>query len=584
MSEQDMVNRSHMCSTCASLNDIQKRDGFDIPSFTVSSSKLKDENATINSTTDNHEKLNIGIPIKPTSAYISITFWCILIAFGGFISGWDTGTIGGFLAHPDYLRRFGSRNKNGIYYFSNVRTGLVVSIFNLGCMIGCLTLSNIANKIGRKKALTVTAIIYIVGIVIQIASINKWYQYFIGRIIAGLGVGGMSIFSPMLLAEVSPKHMRGTLGSFFQLMCTLGILLGDCTNYGTKDYSNSVQWRVPLGLCFVWALFMAFAMLFVPESPRYLMAIDRVEEAKKSVAVSNRVTVDDPGVQNEVDIIAAGIAAERAIGTASWPEMFSPKGKVLQRLIMCCVINSLQQLSGINYFFYYGITLFKTVGLDDTYQTAIVFAVVGFFSTFPALYILDKFGRRTCLLWGAVFMVSFMVVFASVGVKRLYPNGKNGSSSKGAGDCMIIFSCFFIFSTGCTWAPIGWLVSAENFPLRVKAKGMALSAGSNWLWNFLVSFFTPFIADAIGFSYGYVFMGCMLFGCFFVFFFVPETKGLTLDEVNEMWLEGVAPWKSASWIPASKRETEDAPTTDLKDKIPLYKRLISFEKKASSFI
>lgn len=574
--EPNVVDESPTGSTLSSTNPSECGD---IPSrLTANIHKLEPEDGVVYRGQEDVGNLDVEIPIKPASAYIGITFWCILIAFGGFISGWDTGTIGGFLAHSDYVKRFASRHKDGSFYFSNVRTGLIVSIFNIGGLIGCITLGDISNKIGRKKALTVTAIIYIIVIVIQIASINKWYQYFIGRIIAGTGVGGMSIFSPMLLTEVSPKHLRGTLGSFFQLMCTLGIFLGDCTNYGTKSYSNSVQWRVPLGLSFAWALFMACAMFFVPESPRYLMDVGRVEEAKKSIAISNKVTADDPGVQREVDIIAANIEAERASGTASWPEMFSPKGKILHRLIMCCIINSLQQLSGCNYFFYYGTTIFKAVGLNDTYQTAIVFGVVAFFSTFPALYIVDRFGRRTCLFWGAACMVCCFVVFASVGVKRLYPNGKSEPSSKGAGNCMIVFSCFFIFSFGCTWAPIAWIVAAENFPLRVKAKGMALSAGSNWLWNFLISFFTSFIADAIGFSYGYVFMGCMVFAALFVFFFVPETKGLTLDEVNEMWLEGVVPWKSSSWIPSARREADYDADAVLNDEMPMRKKLFSFKK------
>ena len=517
----------------------------------------------------------VEIPIKSGSAYIGIFMFCVMIAFGGFISGWDTGTIGGFLAHPDYLRRFGSKHHDGSYYFSNARTGLIVSIFNIGGLIGCITLGDIANKIGRKMALAVTAVIYMIGLIIQIASINKWYQYFIGRIISGVGVGAMSIFSPMLLTEVAPRHLRGTLGSMYQLMCTCGIFLGDCTNYGTKSYSNSVQWRVPLGLGFAWAIIMIAAMFFVPESPRYLMDVGKVEEAKRSIGISNKVHVDDPGVQAEIDLIAANIEAERAEGQASWAELFSPKGKMVHRLFMCCVIQSLQQLTGCNYFFYYGTTIFKAVGLTDTYQTAIVFGIVNFASTFVALYVVDRFGRRACLMWGAAAMVCCFVVFASVGVKRLYPDGKSQPASKGAGDCMICFSCFFIFSFACTWAPIAWVVAAENFPLRIKAKGMAIANSCNWLWNFLISFFTSFITGAIGFCYGYVFMGCMVFAWFFVFFVVPETKGLTLDEVNEMWQEGTLAWKSNGWVPSARRGADyDAEAMQHDDK-PMYKRIFS---------
>ncbi|CCK73614.1 sugar porter family MFS transporter NDAI_0G06310 [Naumovozyma dairenensis CBS 421] len=524
---------------------------------------------------ETHQEPAIEIPKKPASAYITISIFCTMIGFGGFICGWDTGTIGGFLAHPDYLRRFGSKHHDGTYYFSNVRTGLVVSIFNIGGLIGCLTLGDLANRIGRKMALVAVVIIFMVGLVIQIASIDKWYQYFIGRIISGMGVGAISIFSPMLLSEVAPKHLRGTLGSMYQLMVTFGIFLGDCTNYGTKAYDNSVQWRVPLGLSFAWCLFMIAAMFFVPESPRYLIEVGKIEEAKQSIATSNKVSIDDPAVQGEADLIQAGIEAERAAGNASWGELFSTKGKVVQRLFMCCMLQSLQQLTGCNYFFYYGTIVFQAVGLSDSYETSIVFGIVNFASTFVAFYVVDRFGRRRCLMWGAAAMVACYVVYASVGVTRLHPHGNDGPTSKGAGNCMIVFSCFFIFCFACTWAPICWVVVSETFPLKIKPKGMAIANGFNWFWNFLISFFTPFITGAINFYYGYVFMGCMVFAYCYVFFFVPETKGLTLEEVNEMWEEGILPWKSPEWLPASKRDASVDMDALQHDDKPMYKRMFS---------
>ncbi|CCC71992.1 hypothetical protein NCAS_0J00120 [Naumovozyma castellii] len=545
----------------------------------LSDHSIKDENDSFKENGENGEDANeavVEIPKKPASAYATISIFCCMIGFGGFISGWDTGTIGGFLAHPDYLRRFGQHHHDGTHYFSNVRTGLVVSIFNIGGLFGCLILGDLANRIGRKMALVVVVIIFMIGIIIQIASINKWYQYFIGRIISGLGVGAISIFSPMLLSEVSPKHLRGTLGSMYQLMVTAGIFLGDCTNYGTKKYSNSVQWRVPLGLSFAWCLFMIAAMFFVPESPRYLVEVGKMEEAKRSIATSNKVSIDDPAVQGEVDLILAGVEAERLAGNASWGELFSTKGKNIQRLFMCCMLQCLQQLTGCNYFFYYGTVIFQAVGMKDSYQTAIVFGVVNFASTFVALYVVDRFGRRKCLMWGAAAMVCCYVVYASVGVTRLYPDGikhKDTNSSKGAGNCMICFSCFFIFCFACTWAPICWIVVSEAFPLRIKPKGMALANGCNWFWNFLISFFTPFITGAINFYYGYVFMGCMVFGYFYVFFFVPEMKGLTLEEVNELWEDGVLPWKSPNWVPSSRRGADVNMDEFQKDDKPLFKKM-----------
>ncbi|CCD24396.1 sugar porter family MFS transporter NDAI_0D00820 [Naumovozyma dairenensis CBS 421] len=517
----------------------------------------------------------IEIPKKPASAYLSVCIMCLMVAFGGFISGWDTGTIGGFLSHSDYINRFGSSHSDGSKYLSKVRTGLLVSIFNVGCAIGSVVLGRLGDTVGRRKGIVIAVFIYIVGIVIQIASIDKWYQYFIGRIIAGLGSGTIAVLSPMLISEISPKHLRGTLVSCYQLMITFGMFLGYCTNYGTKTYDNSIQWRVPLGLCFAWALVMIGAMFIVPESPRYLVEKGQIEEAKRSVAKSNKVTIDDPATIQEIELVQIAVEAEQAAGSASWSELFQTKTKVLQRTLMGVIVLALQQLTGCNYFFYYGTIIFKAVGLEDSFQTSLIFGIVNFASTFVALYVVDKYGRRTCLLWGAAGMVCCMVVFASVGVTKLWPNGQDQPSSKGAGNTMIVFSCFFIFCFATTWAPIPFVIISESFPLRVKAKGMALGTVSNQMWNFCIGFFTPFITGAINFYYGYVFLGCLVFSYCYVFAFVPETKGLQLEDVNLMWEEGVLPWKSASWVPPSQRGTDYNAEALATDDKPIYKRMFS---------
>ena len=512
-------------------------------------------------------------PNTGKGAYVTVSICCVMVAFGGFVFGWDTGTISGFVAQTDFIRRFGMKHKDGTNYLSKVRTGLIVSIFNIGCAIGGIILSKLGDMYGRKMGLIVVVVIYIIGIIIQIASINKWYQYFIGRIISGLGVGGIAVLSPMLISEVAPKEMRGTLVSCYQLMITLGIFLGYCTNFGTKNYSNSVQWRVPLGLCFAWALFMIGGMTFVPESPRYLVEAGQIDEARASLSKVNKVAPDHPFIQQELEVIEASVEEARAAGSASWGELFTGKPAMFKRTMMGIMIQSLQQLSGDNYFFYYGTTVFKAVGMSDSFETSIVFGVVNFFSTCCSLYTVDRFGRRNCLLYGAIGMVCCYVVYASVGVTRLWPNGQDQPSSKGAGNCMIVFACFYIFCFATTWAPIAYVVISETFPLRVKSKAMSIATAANWLWGFLIGFFTPFITGAINFYYGYVFMGCMVFAYFYVFFFVPETKGLTLEEVNDMYAEGVLPWKSASWVPTSQRGANYDADALMHDDQPFYKKM-----------
>ena len=166
---------------------------------------------------------------KGASAYIKVSLLCVLVSFGGFLSGWDTGIMAGFVNMNDFKERFGSYNsKKDIYYLSNVRTGLLVAIFSAGCALGGLTLPKLGDLVGRRYGIMLVMIVYVVGAIIQITADRKWYHYFIGKIIYGWGVGGMSVLSPMLISEISPKHLRGTLVSCFQLMVTFGIFLGYC--------------------------------------------------------------------------------------------------------------------------------------------------------------------------------------------------------------------------------------------------------------------------------------------------------------------------------------------------------------------
>ncbi len=199
------------------------------------------------------------------------------------------------------------------------------------------------------------------------------------------------------------------------------------------------------------------------------------------------------------------------------------------------MLQSIQQFTGNNYFFYYGTTIFKSVGLQDSFETQIILGVVNFASTFVAFLVIEKLGRRKTLLSGSVGMSICLVIFSAVGTKKLYPGEFGVDANTQAGTVMIVFTCLFIFCFATTWAPGVYVVVSETYPLRIRTKGMAVATASNWLWGFLIAFFTPFITSEIHFAYGFVFFGCVLFSFFFVFAFVPETKGLSLEAVDDLY-------------------------------------------------
>ena len=491
--------------------------------------------------------------------HLGILFICVLIAFGGFLFGFDIGYIGGLFSMGNFKKHFGSYNASkDKYYFNNAKTGIIVSIFTFGACFGGICLSSLPNKYGRRFALSSVCVLYMVGVLIQITCTehkHAWIQLLIGRLVSGFAFGGVGSTAPLLLAETAPAKLRSICVSFYQLMITFGVFLGKCCNLGTKRYpdTSSAQWRIQIGLCFFWAMLVMTGISFVPESARYYVQQNKVDDARKTLAKLNNVSEDDPLLQRELDTLVYSIEAEKLVQKGSYKDLFSTKTKVLQRLLNGIVLQSLQQLTGANYFLYYGTLLFKTVGLKDSYTTSVIIGIINFGSTFFSFFVVHRFGRRQVLFFGAILMSICMLIYACIGTQSLYPHGMKEATSKSAGDVMIAFTCIYIFIYSTTWAPLAFVVCSESFPLNVKSLCISINIGTHFMWASIISFFTPFITGAIHFYYGFVFFGCLVFSIFFVFFFIPETKDLTLEEVNELWMDGIPPWRSANWIPYQRR-------------------------------
>lgn len=513
----------------------------------LSSQVLASSSSTYSSPSQTHETSSI----QPSTENAEITqpvirelffkhklvgMLCLMVAFGGFVFGWDTGTISGFVQMPNFKLNFGEWNASqNVFVFSNTRVGLIISLFNIGCAIGGITLAKLGDAFGRKIGLLVVMIIYIVGIVLQISS-NDWIQFMIGRIVSGLAVGAVSVLSPMFIAETSPSEIRGIMVSCYQLMITLGIFLGYITTFGTvHSFTDTRQWRIPLGLCFAWALAMMLGMLFLPESARYLIKRGDLERARLSIARINNLDPYDEHVLEEIETFSKAIAEEHEAGDASWKELFTGKPHIFIRVVIGIALQSFQQLTGNNYFFYYGTSIFRSVGIQDSFVTSIILGAVNFGSTFVAIYSIGKVGRRNNLLYGSVSMAACLLAFAVVGSTILYPNGYDQPTDTQAGYGMIILTCVFIFIFAITWAPGVFVVISETYPLRIRSKGMAIATAANWIWGFLIAFFTPFITSKIRFAYGFVFFGCTVAAAIFVYLMVPETSGLKLEQVDVLY-------------------------------------------------
>ncbi|KAK4554299.1 hexose transporter hxt5 [Recurvomyces mirabilis] len=477
-----------------------------------------------------------------------VTFMAVYLglvaSIGGFMFGYVSGQISGFFAMEDFASRFGEPQADGSFLFSAARQGAIVGLLCIGALFGSLIAGKMADSLGRRLAISVSALFCCIGTIIEISSSHTWYQFAIGRLVNGLGIGALSVTVPMYQSESSPAIIRGVLVASYQLFITLGIWTAEMVNYGTHTMTSSASWRIPNGLSFLWALILGAGILLLPESPRFAYRMGREEEARNTIAKLAGLSPEAPVVSNQITEIRIKLDEEKAGTQTAWHEIFTGP-RMFYRTILGITLQAGQQLTGANFFFYYGTTVFSATGLKDSYVTQIILGSVNVGCTFGGLYVVQKCGRRNALMAGAAWMFMCFMVFAFVGHFLL--DQTNPMNTPTAGNILIVFSCLFIVAFATTWGPLVWAVVAELYPARYRAPCMALATSSNWLWNFLMSFFTRFITGAIDYLYGLVFAGCCAALIAIVFFCVIESKDRSLEEIDTMYVLGVNPITSAKW-------------------------------------
>lgn len=276
-------------------------------------------------------------------------------------------------------------------------------------------------------------------------------------------------------------------------------------------------------------------MIALPESPRYLIKRGRDQDAQRSLARLLSLHPEDPEVETELDDIRANLREEEELGSSSYADCFRQgPNKILTRVMTGVFLQAWQQLTGINFIFYYGTTLFTNIGIKNPYRVAIATNVVNVGMTIPGIYLIDKIGRRRLLLIGAAGMIVCEYLVAIIGVTISVDN-------QAGQKVLVAFVCIYIAFFASTWGPIGWVLPSEIFPLAIRAKAMSLSTASNWLWNFGLSHATPYLVNdgkgnanlrvKVFFLWGSTCVGCLLF----TYFLVPETKGLSLEQIDILY-------------------------------------------------
>lgn len=502
---------------------------------------------------NNMQLLAQPLPLRST---VMTAFVGLFVAVGGFLYGYDTGLINS-ITDMKYVKAHITPNHS---YFTPTQISMLVSFLSLGTFIGALIAPWISDVYGRKTTIIFsTVIIFSIGNSLQVAATGL-ALLIVGRVVSGVGIGIISAVVPLYQAEAAQKHMRGAIITTYQLAITLGLLVSSAVSQGTHSIDGPSSYRIPIGLQYVWSAVLGFGMIFLPESPRFYVMKDNIESAAKSLAFLRGIPVEDPRLLEELVEIKATYDYESSFGPATIWDCFRSsenRPKQVLRMFTGISIQAFQQFSGINFIFYYGVYFFNNTGIKSSYLVSFVTYAVNVAFNIPGMFLIDYLGRRKVLVYGGIAITICNYIIAIVGVS---------TESVVSNNVMISFICVFIAAFSCTWGGVVWVISAELFPLGVRSKCTAICAAANWLVNFICALMTPYIVDtgsnfksSMGTKIYFIWGSLNALGTLVAFITVYETRGLTLEEINELYIKSPNCFQSTKWNKKIRTESSIPP-------------------------
>lgn len=446
--------------------------------------------------------------------YIWLYVVAIVASLGGLLSGYDTGVISGALLFI-----------NETWILPDTLQGFLVSSVLIGAVIGAATNGILADIFGRKKIILVTALIFILGSVMCAFAPNV-YILIISRIFVGFAVGIVNFVVPLYLSEISPKNLRGTLVSLYQWAITSGILFSYFINAAFAQAVYNWRWMLFAGV--LPGLILFVGMCLMSDTPRWLVSKNREDEAKD---VFKKIEPDIDAEKEIQDI-------KTTLNSEIKEKKFTFKKWMLMPFVVGIGIMFAQICTGINTIIYYAPTIFKTAGFDSNltaiYATTGI-GVVNFIMTIVAVFFTDKIGRKPLLYFG---LTGVMLSLFALGTSFAFANVLGSSLKWVAVGSLITYIICFAMSLG----PIGWILVSEVFPLKIRGIAMSICTVSNFAFNFFVVGSFPILLHRIGGAWTFWMFGAVSFLCIiFVYFFIPETKGISLEQIESNWRKGIAP-------------------------------------------
>lgn len=448
--------------------------------------------------------------------YLWLYVVAIIASLGGLLSGYDTGVISGALLFI-----------NESWNLADTTQGLLVSSVLIGAVIGAATNGVLADIFGRKKIIMATAVIFIIGSVLCAFAPNI-YVLIASRIFVGFAVGIVNFVVPLYLSEIAPKQLRGTLVSLYQWAITAGILFSYFINAAFAGAVYNWRWMLFAGV--VPGLILFIGMCFMHDTPRWLISKKREDEAR----IVFKKIEPELNAEKEIKDIQKTIRLEEHTTN----KKFQFKKWMLMPFVVGIGIMFAQICTGINTIIYYAPTIFKNAGFESNitaiYATTGI-GVINFLMTIVALYFTDRLGRKPLLYFG---LTGVMLSLLALGCAFQFAEYFGDNLKWVTVGSLVTYIICFAMSLG----PIGWILVSEVFPLKIRGIAMSICTVSNFAFNFFVVSSFPILLHRIGGAWTFWGFGAVSILCIiFVYFFVPETKGLSLEKIESNWIHGVKP-------------------------------------------
>lgn len=436
--------------------------------------------------------------------HTKIIFWSITVALGGFLFGFDTAVISGAEQAIEQL-----------WDLSVLEHGLTVSIALIGTVVGAMLGGWPSDAIGRKKTLFYIAALYLIS-ALGSALAPEWYSFMFFRFLGGLGVGASSVAAPMYISEITPAEKRGKMVGLFQFNIVLGILIAYLSNYLLAGLGDA-SWRWMLGVEAVPAIAFFVLLLYVPQSPRWLVV------KRGDVEKARQVLMQINPARAEASLKAIIASGEDEMQKESVDSLFTKQYNF--PVMLAVVFAVFNQFSGINAIIYYAPRIFEMAGLgkSSALLSSAGVGLVNLIFTMIGLSLIDKAGRRKLMFIGSLGLITTLLLVSW----SFY--GETVS-----GDLVPYFLFAYIASFGMSQGAVIWVFISEIFPNRVRAAGQALGSFTHWILAALVSFSFPYISSTLGPANTFLFFaGMMVLQLIFVWRIMPETKGTSLEEVGQ---------------------------------------------------